>query len=91
MGIKLNLEGPCRRWSDEPLSYNVNTSESRTMSLDNMLQGLETRGYRSKSKNHVSGVELTVNVNKDLGLKNPIEVRNVHHVNVLCRIFFIWG
>ena len=85
---KLNLEGPCRRWSNEPLGYNVNISEPRIVSLDNMLQGLEMRGYRTESKNHVSGVELTINVNKDLG---PIKVRNVHQIDVLRHIVFIWG
>ena len=66
MGSKLNLKGPYRRWSDEPLDYNINTSEPKIVSLDNMLQGLETCGYKSESKNHVSNVELTINVNKDL-------------------------
>lgn len=63
LGSKLNLEGSYRRWSDETLDYDINTSQLEIVSLDIVLWGLEVRGDGSEPEDYMGGVQLTIGVN----------------------------
>nr|POE97687.1 hypothetical protein CFP56_06500 [Quercus suber] len=63
---------------------------ARIFGLDYVLRGLKIGGYGSVSEDYVGGSELTVLVEEDLGLQNPINVLKIHQIAVLGGEMFIY-
>lgn len=57
--------------------------KARITSLNYVLWRLKARINGFEPKNHVSGTDLTIGLNENLGLKDPIEIRTIDQVNVM--------
>ena len=54
-----------------------------------MLQGLEAFGNWCELEDHVNGSKLSIPVEENFGLQNPIEVLKIHQIEIRSDMEFI--